>query len=68
MDKVLCGVDVLQRLERVQLHPDGLLSCLRLLPLEDELVLGEEHVWQVRQFDVPRQASINTYEIVLVQR
>ena len=57
MDKVLCGIDVLQRTERVQLQPDGLLSSLRRLPLEDESVLGEKHVWQVRQFQVLRQAA-----------
>ena len=57
MDKVLCGIDVLQRIERVQLQPDGLLSSLRRLPLEDEFVLGEKHVWQVRQFQVLGQAA-----------
>ena len=59
MDEVLCGVDALQRLEGVQLHPDGLLSLLlRLLALEDELVLGEEHVRQVRQFQILGQAGL----------
>ena len=58
MDEVLCGVDALQRLEGVQLHPDGLLlPLLRLLPLEDEPVLGEEHVREVRQFQILGQAG-----------
>ena len=57
MDEVLCGVDALQRLEGVQLDPDGLLPLLRLLALEDEPVLGEEHVREVRQFQILGQAG-----------